>query len=620
MSGVMQKRCSRRMRPTHCLAIALLCLAAPGHLSAQGATAADAAARRVTVTITVALVMPNLTVRPVPLHALSIFSKSDSERSTSLRTTLDGKATVELSPGAYRIRSVQAVQLADSSYRWDVPLEVGPSTTTLELTNANAEVSAVGLGARIVAHADPERVVFEQARRGVFRVEAGLVTGSGFLIGDHGGLVVTNAHVVHNAASVSLVLDSATRVPAQVVVRDEDADLALLRFETGRCADCPRLQIARPESGQTLAVAGDRVVAIGYPLHQSEVLTTGIVSSVRDGVIVTDVNINHGNSGGPMLNLAGQVIAVTTFIDPGENGPGIGGAVAISRLDALLRKVPAAEAKLPQVDAGLLPVQPQGEYPLALVRSVADTATERATRFLRGRSAGNFNVSLMTPVLYRMLTRMADEDVAKDRRKREARAGIAAENQFSDAAALHDWERYVGTPLAPMITFTISPGVGETFWSALGRGMEARYGGTVSPAKMKFRGDVRGARFYRNGVEVEPYAGGHSPVAMRIEDRWVELKDVADQGWYAVPPALFEPDSDGTPALVTITIQDLKNPKILSSIDYWGEVSAWVWNSFVPYFEAAEPGGSIRRANPALHTPKIPLLCDPETGFCRRKS
>jgi len=136
---------------------------------------------------------------------------------------------------------------------------------------------------------------------------------------------------------------------------------------------------------------------------------------------------------------------------------------------------------------------------------------------------------------------------------------------------------------------------------------------------MKFQGDVRGARFYRNGVEIEPIRGGHGPQKMVVDNQWIELKDVADRGYNALPVMLFQPDSAGAPPIISIVVQDLKNPKTLSSVDVWGETAARVCNDFAPYFHAIHPDFPFRLANPKLST-RIPLVCDPETARCTLKA
>lgn len=613
------------------LVLAGAIIASASHASAQsgplqGARTAQAAqAKPVAVGVRAAIVLPDMTVRPVPLHAVEVIPlDSATGAAVTLRTGLDGSVQSSMLPGRYRVRSVQPLALNDSLYRWDVVHEVPAGGASLELTNANATVAAAAPAAKptTARQVAPEREAFEKVKRGVFRVEAGLGHGTGFLISVPGAaepLVVTNDHVVYGQTRASVYLDSITRVPAEVVSRNHEADLALLRIPAGRCATCPRLPLAAPVNGEPLVVAGERVLAIGFPLSQEMTLTTGVASSIRDGAIISDVNINPGNSGGPMLTADGTVVAVNTFGESsGRVGPGVSGAVAITRLTSMLVEAAGKLQALGPLADRALPVVPRTVYPLTALKAHADTVQPKTYRKLLERSAGNFTLNTSTPVLYRVAQRIAEQEVTGDRRKRERRGNVAAAEQYSEVNEARDWEQYVGDAQTPVVTIAITPKVGETFWSAMGRGMQAASGSyVISPAQMKFKGDVRGARFYRNGVEVEPIRGGHGPQAVRIDNAWVRLKDVADMGYYVLPVEAFAPDTaTGAPARVTIVVQDLKNPNSLSTTDIEDAASARVWNDFGPYFQAIAPNEKWRPADSRLKSPKVPLRCDAATAAC----
>lgn len=151
--------------------------------------------------------------------------------------------------------------------------------------------------------------------------------GSGFVIEADGLYVVTNAHVVVNALSVKVETPSGLRVNADIVGMDPSTDLALLSADLG---DVPPLIFAESVSLR----AGDLVFAAGYPRGLDLSLTTGILSGVGrqgfvsegelsiDNFIQTDAAVNPGNSGGPLLDSAGRVIGITSFIisRTGESG------------------------------------------------------------------------------------------------------------------------------------------------------------------------------------------------------------------------------------------------------------------------------------------------------------
>jgi S1-C subfamily serine protease len=151
--------------------------------------------------------------------------------------------------------------------------------------------------------------------------------GSGFVI-DKAGHIVTNYHVVEGADEVTVSFSNRDSVKAQVVGTDPSTDLAVLRVNTFASALTPL-----PLGDSDEVRVGDPVVAIGNPFGLDRTATSGIVSALQrlitapnrftiDHVIQTDAPINHGNSGGPLLNARAQVIGVNTQIETGDTATG----------------------------------------------------------------------------------------------------------------------------------------------------------------------------------------------------------------------------------------------------------------------------------------------------------
>ena len=163
-------------------------------------------------------------------------------------------------------------------------------------------------------------------RRGPGR--PGASQGSGFFIsGD--GYLVTNNHVVDNAAEVQVVMDDGRTLDAKVVGADPKTDLALVKVTQG--GDFPHVRLA-PEKGRV----GDWVLAIGNPFGLGGTVTAGIVSAQHrdigsgpyDDYMQIDAAVNRGNSGGPTFNLKGEVVGVNTAIFS-PSGGNVGIAFAI---------------------------------------------------------------------------------------------------------------------------------------------------------------------------------------------------------------------------------------------------------------------------------------------------
>jgi S1-C subfamily serine protease len=162
--------------------------------------------------------------------------------------------------------------------------------------------------------------------------------GSGFVI-DKSGHIVTNYHVVQGAQRVQVSFSDNERLNARVVGRDPSTDVAVLQVRTRSRALTP-LALGNSDAVRV----GDSVLAIGNPLGEDRSITSGIVSALQrriyapngvpiDNVIQTDAALNHGNSGGPLLNARGQVIGVNSQIQTatGSTGNiGIGFAIPIN--------------------------------------------------------------------------------------------------------------------------------------------------------------------------------------------------------------------------------------------------------------------------------------------------
>jgi serine protease Do len=156
--------------------------------------------------------------------------------------------------------------------------------------------------------------------------------GSGFIIDADKGYVITNNHVVDDADEVRVTLHDDTTLPATVVGRDEKVDIAVLQIKPEKNMKLSAVKFG--DSGKSRI--GDWVLAIGNPFGLGGTVTAGIVSAESrdiqagpyDDFIQTDASINRGNPGGPMFNVAGEVIGINTAIfSPTGGSVGIGFAV-----------------------------------------------------------------------------------------------------------------------------------------------------------------------------------------------------------------------------------------------------------------------------------------------------
>jgi len=151
--------------------------------------------------------------------------------------------------------------------------------------------------------------------------------GSGFVI-SKAGYIVTNYHVVQGAKQIEVSFSNNERVKARIVGTDPSTDLAVLQVKVSSRALTP-LSLGNSDAVRV----GDSVVAIGNPFGLDRTVTAGIVSALQrpiqapngftiDHVIQTDAALNHGNSGGPLIDAEGDVIGVNSQIETGSSGSG----------------------------------------------------------------------------------------------------------------------------------------------------------------------------------------------------------------------------------------------------------------------------------------------------------
>jgi S1-C subfamily serine protease len=193
--------------------------------------------------------------------------------------------------------------------------------------------------------------------------------GSGFVI-DKAGHIVTNYHVIEGAQKVQVSFTGQDELAAKLVGEDRSTDVAVLKVNEHARALTPL-----PLGASGSVVVGDPVYAIGNPFGLTRTLTTGVVSAVQrqiiapnsvqiDNVIQTDAAINHGNSGGPLIDRFGNVIGVTSQIETGSNSQsgnvGIGFAIPIDTVRSVAAQIiSSGRARHAFLGVSTLPVNQQ---------------------------------------------------------------------------------------------------------------------------------------------------------------------------------------------------------------------------------------------------------------------
>jgi len=236
--------------------------------------------------------------------------------------------------------------------------------------------------------------IYEQTHKGVVEITAGgsaaRAQGSGFVY-DDAGHVVTNQHVVEGASSLSVLFWDGSRHSARLVGTDPSTDLAVIEVEAPQALLEP-LRLA--DSGDVSV--GDLVVAMGSPFGLEGTVTSGIVSALHRQMtapnnftitdsIQTDAAINHGNSGGPLLDGQGRVIGVNAQIESESGGnDGVGFAIPSDTVRSIVTQlIESGEVEHAYLGIEMVPVE--GGAAVTVVRP-GTPAAEAGLRAATGRS------------------------------------------------------------------------------------------------------------------------------------------------------------------------------------------------------------------------------------------
>jgi hypothetical protein len=306
-----------------------------------------------------------------------------------------------------------------------------------------------------------------------------------------------------------------------------------------------------------------------------------------------------------MFAMDGTVIAVNTFLVDGANGPGVSGSIAIGKALPLLDQARVRAQSMPMPAATRLPVTPRASISVSDAKAAVAQQPKDVWKSYTAIEMDRFMIGIITPYQAVATKAMIEAESGKDRKKREAQSGVAAEEQWSILRGLHDWDRYAGDSdaemMVPAVGIYVSPKAGETTGSFFRRLAIASVSGADSKQTVRYKSDLRSAAIYSDRDTVGVFIGGARPMPQYVNNKWVDMRDVANVGYYLIPIETFAPDADGTVPVVTIVMQDLKNPDDPSCGSLKPDLVASIWNQFQAHLQSS--GVDFVAADPAKQRP-----------------
>lgn len=562
------------------------------------------------VKIRAAVVGTDLTIRPVPQMDLYIIGPHGDTTRTS--TDLDGAADGTFKEGVYRIESARSVTIGNDRYRWAFYQTFTKDMRPIELTQRNAMIDTLAVAAapatapaptnttgaatgtpagdsaqpaaspgptdgaaapktppKPVRHENVEREIFAKYKSGVFTV-FGAARGTGFLV-DSSGLIVTNAHLVKGADEVRVQIDPATKVYAKPVVTEDDKDIAILAINMSHCGACAVLPLF-DSSKSTAPTAGDRVLALGSPLNRLSVLSIGIVSSADDHAVVSDAGVNWLNTGGPLLNLDGYVIALNSTkesqlaLSDVNAGPRVASSVPVASIADAVQRARTSLSSTGAPSDSLLPVLPSDPFPKPPIDAVSAVADLNLDVYRTG--GGPFRVLVMTPQIMAWRQVQADKALA-DRKQHDPRKA-AQWRRIDPIEGWRDWRDYLDDRRAVVIVNVMPDGAAFPFYDA-------------DKLQSFDAGNFKSMVITRDGVPIVPTEKVRIPAVLNVDEMRASGRQIPMQGIYVYRIRDFAPRAVGTTANYAVRIVDAAQPEKPVLIPIQPALIEQLWKDFTPY-------------------------------------
>lgn len=557
------------------------------------------------VKIRAAVVGSDLTIRPVPQMDLFIIGPHGDTTRTS--TDLDGSADGTFKEGVYRIESARSVTIGNARYRWAFYQTFAKDMRSIELTQKNAMIDTIAVAAapasapaatnatgaagdsaqpaasagptdsaaapktppKPVRHENVEREIFGKYKSGVFTV-FGATRGTGFLV-DSSGLIVTNAHLVKGADEVRVQIDSVTKVYAKPVITEDDKDIAVLAINMSHCGACAVLPLF-DSSKSTTPAAGDRVLALGSPLNRLSVLSIGIVSSADDHAVVSDAGVNWLNTGGPLMNLDGYVIALNSTkesqlaLSDASAGPRVASSVPVASIADAVQHARTSLSSAGTLSDSLLPVLPSDPFPKAPIDAVSAVTDLNLQVYRTG--GGPFRVLVMTPQIMAWRQVQADKALA-DRKQHDPRKA-AQWRRIDPIEGWRDWRDYLDDRRAVVIVNVMPDGAAFPFYDA-------------DKLQSFDAGNFKSMVITRDGVPIVPIEKVRVPAVLNVDEMRASGRQVPMQGIYVYRIRDFAPRAVGTTANYAVRIVDATQSDKPVLIPIQPALIEQLWKDFTPY-------------------------------------
>jgi hypothetical protein len=464
---------------------------------------------------------------PVARHALLVSDNPATAEPRRVLTGADGSVELRLRPGSYIVESDRPFAFEGQGYQWTQVVQIAAGRDTLlELNAANAELTAAPAADTPTPAADDSSLL-SRYQDSVVALWSPTLRASGFVV-DARGLIATSQRVVGTAATVEVQLTPLVKVAASVVASDAARDVAVVRVNPASIAALRPVPTGCPSPPKPPPI-GQELVALEAPIRYQKDTTSGTVTRLQAPLLLTDLGLVSGGVGGPVFDVNGRFVGLTSILDPSltqyiDDIPVVPAAQTCDVIAAAVQQL----AGTPAAAEVKLPVEPTAPFPEAALK---EGARRRAGNLLSYQtSSTEFDVTFLTPILVY---------AGQERPQATARQGPGGSRAVELAAALSspllnfsNWSEYVAE-IPPVLLVRATPKQTEGFWFRVARGAAMTKGIAIPPIK-RFRSGFSRLRAYCGEQEVTPIH------PLKLERRISET-DAVYEGLYVFAPDALTP-------------------------------------------------------------------------------
>jgi len=436
-----------------------------------------------------------------------------------------------------------------------------------------------------------ETEIYNNSAKSVFTIFGDTGKGSGFLIDENNGLIITNRHVVGNSLYIRVKLNDSLKVEGKIVASDFHRDFAIIQINPKFTKTLKKLTLANKDYELQI---GQKVYAIGSPLNQTGVITSGIISKIEDYAILSDVNINPGNSGGPLFNSEGVVIGINTFGDITSRGPGLSGILKISQFHSLIEDTRLEiNSSIDIPSENLLPLIPTSNFPLDELKKAVykeyDENKYKVYNTMKGKNRKqDFYINMVSPSYRYYRIKKTELKILEKREKLEKKSQIESFKEQILFEDLFSWRSNLGD-YKPVVRLEVLPKLKLSLESVIGSALLVGMSGGIVPAFLEynFAGDLYDFKLFRNDTLITDL---HRSVMLErislIFSQGASVNTAEDIGQYGIfeySIDTFRPYNGEFPD-IKLEIYNLKtgisNPSVVL-VDK--KLIAKIWEDFIPY-------------------------------------